>query len=172
MILQQGLTMDITTLEGPVRYGRGFAWWSDEDENPTHHLEESIATVIDALDQESYDLVVGHGQGAALTTSLLLENRISNHPKVGYVLNNPTELPEPTTLDVASSNLDDPSILMLTGMRDTVAPDGYAETIKETMSKAGATVKEIKHPKGHAIPIQNDETLRLTLEWIAENKKN
>lgn len=172
LLLKHGKRMEITVLEAPIRHGRGFAWWEHVDENDEklNGFEESADHVLQAVEAEPFDVVFGHGQGAALTTALLLQEKIKNHPNIGYILNNPSIPPESIDADAAPSfdDKDKPNILLLTGMRDTVTPESHSQTIKERMAKAGAQVKEIKHPKGHAVPIQDDATLRLALEWIVE----
>lgn len=172
MLLKHDLRLEITALQAPVPYGKGYAWWEDggNDDVVQDSYHKSVSHVLQEMEGQSFDLVVGHGQGAAMTTALLSENKIPNHPTIGYVLNNPS-IPPTGLEDVPSFDQENLPILMLTGMRDKVTPLTDPAEVKTKMTQAGATVTEIKHPKGHAVPIQNDETLRLTLQWVADTKQ-
>jgi len=109
---------------------------------------------------------VGHSQGAILLTALLAQQCIQSQPL--YILNG-VAWPNPYTAELESLQLDNTfRILMLCGDRDDMNPPEQAQRVQEALKKAGADVSVIHHPKGHAVP-QNNDILRCIEEWILEN---
>ena len=123
-----GLELQIHTITGPVRKGRGFAWWSMPPGVRSYNAETydsfdiSCTVVVDELYKQQqqqqqqqipqYDLILGFSQGAIMITALLALQKITQPPPpLGYVLiggawPNPytTELEESFSLDHEQNN--------------------------------------------------------------------
>ena len=120
--------------------------------------------VLQTLQQESFDVIVGHSQGAILLTALLAQRAISEQD---YILNG-VAWPNPFTDQLESISLsEDCRILLLCGERDEMNPPAQAQRVQQAFVKAGADVSVIHHPKGHAVPIEDDIVEQIR-NWILE----
>lgn len=141
-------------------------------------------------DGSSFDLVLGHSQGAILVASLLALQRVPYHPRLGYLMNG-VSLPNPykvqleaLRVNVGNYNNNDededddedddstktipPRALFLLGTNDQVTPNETGEQLRDAMQQSGIQVKSIYHPGGHAVP-DDDETVEKICQWITES---
>ncbi|KAL7563083.1 hypothetical protein ACA910_022576 [Epithemia clementina (nom. ined.)] len=122
------LDLQITSIDAPVRKGKGFAWWSmppgvrsftadhyeffDQSCDLVVQEYKSAAAAAAAAitpnekhqEPSHYDLILGFSQGAILATSLLALGKIQPHPRIGYILIGGA-WPNPFTKELETLNL-------------------------------------------------------------------
>jgi predicted esterase len=150
----------------------------------------SSSSTTTAIDEEGrdVDMVIGHSQGAILTTALLALEKIPNShsPRLGYILNgvawpNPftqqleslrlVRSPPPTATHASSKNN---RVLILIGRADSINPPQQAFRVQQALQAAGFDVTVMEHDGGHAVPIPSktrhntNETMRQIMDWIAQ----
>jgi predicted esterase len=158
---------------------------SELSSSPSSSSSSSSDSTTKTLDEEGrgavVDLVIGHSQGAILTTALLALEKIPTRlsPRLGYILNgvawpNPftqqleslrlIELSPPCPLSSssssssssnndASSSMNQNRVLILIGRADSINPPQQAFRVKEALHVAGFHVTVIEHDGGHAVPV-------------------
>jgi predicted esterase len=164
------IDLELTAIQAPAPKGDGYAWWSMPDgvrsftAERYDGFEESASAVLKAMQECDFDLVVGHSQGAILTTALLALNKIPRHPPRGYILNG-VAWPNPYTKELESLQLQE-SVLMIVGATDEMNPPKQAMRVKSALQQAGCLVTVVNHSGGHSVPVDMNETLETILQWI------
>lgn len=130
----------------------------------------------------NYDIVIGHSQGAILTTALLSTHKElwtdPTSPK-GFILNG-AAWPNPFGEDMEKmfkrvqqdpmkkSAL--PPMLFIMGKSDNINPIESAKRVIDAFKNAGFDVATIEHDGGHSIPYKNDDdsmrALGDVVDWI------
>jgi predicted esterase len=176
--------LDIYAAQGPCAGKKGFTWWTmppgvrSFQATAYAGFEQSTHVVETAWQQHEPDLVIGHSQGAILTTALLATQQIPPlHPSIGYILNG-VAWPNPYTAELDALQYESataPRVLLLIGERDGINPPGQARRVQEALKRAGARVTAIVHAGGHSLPIARgpgkEEAYNVTdhvFRWIQE----
>jgi len=176
------IKLEITSVQGHVPKEDGYAWWflppglRSSTADTYQGFDESCKLVADAFannnNGEAFDLVIGHSQGAILLASLLALGKIERHPRrVGYILNG-VAWPNPYTQELEALQImggDDsvpPRVLVLIGEKDAMNPPEQGERVANALRQAGCDVTTVVHPRGHAVPVQNDATWNAIQAWI------
>lgn len=178
---RDNLNVQITALTAPFSKGAGFAWWTippgvrSFTATEYEGFETSVALTLDTLQQQGpFDLILGHSQGAILLSALLALKRIPSHPKMGYILNG-VAVPNPfkselEQLQILPGGENDivPRVLFIVGENDRINPKTTAETVKTCMERAGLQVSACYHPRGHSVPVEDANVLRVLADWVLE----
>lgn len=191
------LDLEITAVQGHVPKDDGFAWWflppglRSSTATSYEGFDESCRLVMDAFktkrgvddNTKSFDLIVGHSQGAILLTALLALRKLEerHHPRVGYILNG-VACPNPYTeqlelLKIVAGSTDAaaaapaPRVLVIVGEKDAMNPPEQGERVARALKQAGYKVTTLYHPGGHAVPVQRGETWDAIQAWIIEGLK-
>jgi predicted esterase len=168
--------LEITAIEAPFSKGNGFAWWNmppgvrSFTATEYEGFDMSATKVLDAWNAQTFDLVLGHSQGAILIAALIALGRVPYYPAKGYVLNG-ASFPNPYTAQVGSlttESSDPPRVLFLMGENDKITPNETGEQLRDGFQNAGLAVSTIKHPGGHGFPGSPDETMKDIVDWILQ----
>lgn len=179
--LTQNIDLEFTAIQAPVVKENGYSWWSmppgvrSFTAEAYEGFEESTKKVLQTMQQQDppFDLVIGHSQGAILTTALLALNKIPQHPRGGYILNG-VAWPNPYTkeleaLRMAHDGAAAPRVLMIAGVNDKMNPLEQAMRVRSALEQAGCPLTFVSHQGGHSVPIEKDETLESILQWIGKS---
>ena len=162
--------------------GKGFAWWKlpagERSFTATEYpgFEESTEKILAAMNEQDdpFDLVMAHSQGAILTAALLALGRFPGHPRLGYILNG-VAWPNPYTNELEEltfTTKDEPShtprILLVTGEKDQINPPASQVKVQDALVAAGACVTSLQHSGGHGLPIRNVDAVDQLIGWIAK----
>jgi len=175
----ENIELEITAVQGHVPKDDGYAWWNLppglRSSTADHYdgFDESCKLVLDAFRDknnanETFDLIVGHSQGAILLTALLALDKIERHPTAGYILNG-VAWPNPYTEQLESLKISAdkaPRVLVLVGETDAMNPPEQGERVARALRDAGCDVTTVRHPRGHAVPVQRGETWDAIQAWI------
>ena len=75
--------------------------------------------------------------------------------------------PNPFTKQFESLKIiETPRVLLLVGEKDTMNPPDQGERVARALSDAGCDVTTVRHPRGHAVPVDRDETWDAIQAWI------
>jgi predicted esterase len=176
----KNMQLEITAVQGPFEKGPGYCWWtmppSVRSFNAKEYVgfEESATIVLDAWNNDDFDLVFGHSQGAILVAALLALKRAPYHPKRGYIMNG-VSFPNPYSDNFVALKVEDsthpPNILFILGRKDTTTPNSSGEQLRDGFAKAGFQVASCYHDGGHGIPQQDDsKSLSNVAMWIQNQK--
>ena len=173
-------TLEIKALNAPFAKGQGYAWWTmppgvrSFTAKEYQGFDESRGMVNEALSKSTFDLIVGHSQGAILLSALLAvdESIAKEHkPRLGFILNG-VAWPNPFTKQLESLKFspseDPPRILMVMGNQDRINPTEQAERVQQALERAGAQVSIIRHNGGHSLP-SDSETVQKILKWTVQS---
>eukprot|EP00522_Entomoneis_paludosa_P018876 CAMPEP_0172443444 /NCGR_PEP_ID=MMETSP1065-20121228/3707_1 /TAXON_ID=265537 /ORGANISM="Amphiprora paludosa, Strain CCMP125" /LENGTH=236 /DNA_ID=CAMNT_0013193683 /DNA_START=178 /DNA_END=888 /DNA_ORIENTATION=+ len=181
--------LQITTVTAPVPKGRGYAWWSmppnvrsyNATEYP--HFEKSSQLVLETLETDEYDYVVGFSQGAILITSLLAlqrlpttDNQNQKKPLLGCILMGGA-WPNPYTNELESLANDATTnpcrVLIVTGQHDAINPYPQSERVQSALQKGGHDVTLLPFDGGHVVPTvqYHPETVQDILTWMQEGRQ-
>jgi predicted esterase len=172
----QNIDLEITAIQAPCVKGNGYSWWSMPEgvrsftAETYDGFEESAEKFLETIQQQDppFDLIVGHSQGAILTTALLALNKIPQHPAAGYILNG-VAWPNPYTKELEALRMADaPRVLLIAGANDEMNPPEQAMRVQAALEHAGCALTVVAHQGGHSVPIEKDETLETILEWIVK----
>jgi predicted esterase len=177
--------LEITAVQAPFVKGKGFSWWNmppgirSFTATEYEGFEDSVAEALDvwsnnnninAQQQQPFDMVLGHSQGAILVAALITLGRIPYHPANGYILNG-VSFPNPYKAQVEALKVDDddaPRVLFLMGVNDKITPNSTGEQLRDGFQQAGLKVSTMKHPGGHGFPGNRDETMNDIVGWILQ----
>lgn len=171
-----GLELEITAIDAPKEKGKGYAWWlmppSVRSFNAKEYegFDDSADKVIETVKAADppFDLVIGHSQGAILTTALLALERFPSHPRLGYILNG-VAWPNPYTNELESLSLPGACrVLIVTGEADKINAPAQQERVQKTLDNAGCDVSVIRHGGGHSVPTQNGDAVEKIMEWVVQ----
>lgn len=179
---QSSLQLDITAVQGPFSKGSGYSWWNmppgvrSFNAKEYEGFEESATKVLDVWNNGTFDLVLGHSQGAILIASLLALGRAPYHPKQGYIFNG-VSFPNPYSQEISERIADVdakglfPCVLFVMGRNDRITPNSSGEQLRDGLAKVGFHVDSCYHDSGHGLPQENDpETLSAMAEWIERQR--
>jgi len=126
-----------------------------------------------------YDVVLGHSQGAILTSALWADNSFwegSGAPERprGVLLNgvawpNPySHLLERTGGGNATQGkgVEATKMMFVIGEKDDINPPEGAEKVKACYEKMGASIATVRHTGGHGVPVSNEVALMEMVKWI------
>jgi len=161
-----------------------YAWWTMSPGvrsfNADEYIgfDESASKVINAVfpnhdssttasKECSYDLILGHSQGAILLSALLATNIDLQRSNCSYILNgaawpNPydkalTSLSEEqNTTQHHEIMIKDTRMLFVMGKSDTINPIESAKQVHDCYQTAGVDVSIIYHEGGHSVPNGKD----------------
>ena len=151
--------------------GGGFSWWImppgvrsyNAMEYPGFETSAALVWNVYQQQQQSFDVIVAHSQGAILITALLaLEQFQHCHPPRGYVLNG-VAWPNPYTKQLQLLHCHDTDqdatsscaarILLVTGQQDRINPPETQAKVRTALEQAaGLHVHQIVHSGGHGLP--------------------
>lgn len=176
------IELEIIAIQAPFVKESGFSWWTmppgvrSFNAKEYTGFEDSAAKVLDVWENEKFDLVLGHSQGAILVGALLALNRTPYHPPRGYIMNG-VSFPNPYAEQLESLDLGDdgngaPKILFLLGKRDQIAPNPTGEELRDLLKKGGFDVTSCYHDGGHGFPEEDvgDKTMKTIAEWIMRSR--
>lgn len=166
------MKLEITSVQAPFPKGNGFAWWKmppgvrSYTASDYEGFEDSAHKVLAAMNAQTFDLVLGHSQGAILTSALLTLERIPYHPRRGYVLNG-VAFPNPFKSQLESLEIEDaPRVLFIMGLKDRINPNSTGEKLCVGLRTSGFRTSTIKHPGGHGFPGNFEKTINDIVGWI------
>jgi predicted esterase len=172
--------LEITALDAPFPKGNGFAWWTmppgvrSFTAEAYEGFETSASRVCQAWEasskqqQQPFDLVLGHSQGAILTAALIALKQTPYHPTKGYILNG-VACPNPYKEQLRSLKIDNkPRVLFVMGENDKINPMASAEEVRQGLEQAGMDVSIVKHPSGHSFPEDQQDTIQTITRWLLE----
>ena len=178
-LASKSIDLEITTVDGPFPKGQGFCWWNMPAGVRSYNAEEyegfdtSVSKVRSAWESQSFDIVLGHSQGAILIAALIAIGEHPYHPSKGYVLNgaaypNPY-MPQLKALKVRCDEAKPPPrVLCIIGQNDQVTSPSIQIELRNHLERADLTVSTIKHPGGHSFPSTQDETIAAIANWISQ----
>ena len=180
---RQRLELQVKAIQAPFAKGSGYAWWTMPPNVRSYNasayegFETSAKLVTEVLQQEPFDIILGHSQGAILLTALLALGRIDEHNlnKKSSILLNGVAWPNPYTvqLEKLKSPLKEVGrrqVLFLVGANDIINPPDQAIRVQESL-RAVCDVCVINHFGGHSVPVPTTradpaETLQKAAEWV------
>jgi predicted esterase len=172
-LLKKNVDMRINAISAPFRQGHGYAWWTMEEGKRSFNADEYIGyqesadRVLREFATSPPQLVVAHSQGAILMTSLLAQNAIQLHPKIGYIFNG-VAWPNPfgqKLFDLRLENETKPRALFVMGQMDTINPLESATQVRDRLEIGGFEVSTIVHDGGHSLPSDEESTIAIA-RWI------
>jgi predicted esterase len=179
MAAPQNIDLEFTAIQAHVEKENGYAWWSmppgvrSFTAESYDGFEISTEKVLQTMQQQDppFDLVVGHSQGAILTTALLALDKIPQHPRGGYILNG-VAWPNPYTREFQALRMAGgaaPRVLMIVGANDQMNPPEQAMRVRAALEQAGCALTVVSHQGGHSVPTEKYETLETILQWIGKS---
>ena len=167
-----------------------YAWWTMSPGVRSFNADEyigfdaSASNVMDALlpsesstsaAEYSYDLILGHSQGAILLSALLATNTELQRSNCAYILNG-AAWPNPyqkalTSLSEKSAQHEikkDTKMLFVMGKSDTINPIESAKQVHDSYQKAGLDVSIVYHEGGHSVPNGGDLDSERALKDICD----
>ena len=150
-------------------------------------FEQSADKVMTELlqQEQKYDFILGHSQGAILLSALLTSKAWAEKEKemnchlvhYGYIFNG-CAWPNPFTDEMERfqyENLStkeqqkEPQVLFVVGEKDRINPPEGAIRVRDTLLRGGMKeemVETLTHPGGHAVPVKNIDALEKMTNWI------
>ena len=119
-----------------------------------------------------YDVVLGHSQGAILTSALLSLHKELRRQDLRFILNG-VALPNPykdslESLKEGRSESSGPEVLFVMGKADKINPIESARVVHDAFQLANFDTNVVIHDGGHSVPFgKNEDSLR-ALEEIAD----
>lgn len=166
------VNLEITALDAPFPKGNGFAWWTMPPGVRSFTAEEyegfetSASRVCQVWEEQPFDFVLGHSQGAILTAALIALKRTPYHPTKGYILNG-VACPNPYKEQLHSLQIDDkPRVLFVMGENDRINPIASAQEVCQGLEQAGMDVSIVKHPSGHSFPEDQQDAIETIRKWL------
>eukprot|EP00984_Skeletonema_dohrnii_P021183 scaffold10511_cov146-Skeletonema_dohrnii-CCMP3373.AAC.1 len=168
-----------------------YAWWTMSPGVRSFNADEyigfdkSASNVMNAVfpnndssttaTECSYDLILGHSQGAILLSALLATNIDLQRSNCSYILNG-AAWPNPygkalTSLPVQQSQHEmkkDTQMLFVMGKSDNINPIESAKQVHDCYQAAGLDVSIVYHEGGHSVPIGGDVDSERALEDVCD----
>ena len=198
-LASKSIDLEITTVDGPFPRGKGtsnylslllfakwahcffegFCWWNMPTGVRSYNAEEyegfdtSASKVRSAWESQSFDIVLGHSQGAILIAALIAIGEYPYHPSLGYVLNgaaypNPY-MPQLKALKVRCDEAKPPPrVLCIIGQNDQITSSSIQIELRNHLERADLAVSTIEHPGGHSFPSTQDEAIAAIANWVSQ----
>ena len=174
----KSMELDITSIDGPFPKGNGFAWWNMPPGKRSYTAEEyegfeaSTSKVLSVWESNSFDIILGHSQGAILVAAIIALGLSPYHPSKGYVLNG-AAYPNPYMEQLKSLKIESdkrtppPRVLCIIGQNDQITGASIQIQLRNCLQDAGLDVSTIEHPGGHSFPTKEDETMAAVTSWFS-----
>mmetsp|Transcript_12609 Transcript_12609/g.29789 ORF Transcript_12609/g.29789 Transcript_12609/m.29789 type:complete len:277 (-) Transcript_12609:302-1132(-) len=183
-------TVEWHHLTGPFRLNEedaaaGHAWWTlrpgERSFNAKEYIgfDQSERVVMNELFLDSdvratkrYDVVLGHSQGAILTSALLTLHKELRQRDCRFILNG-VALPNPhkdslESLKEARTDSSGPEVLFVMGKADKINPIESARAVHDAFQVANFDTQVVTHEGGHSVPFGKDDDSLRALEEIAD----
>jgi len=158
----------ISVVQGHVEKDGGYAWWKlrpgERSFTATEYpgFDVSKDKVLTAM--QNCDVVLAHSQGAILVAALLACNE---YPCNRYILNG-VAWPNPFAKQMEHVQLQDCSVLVISGRQDRINPPEQANQVASALQKGGASTCILPHDAGHAVPWDNPQVMAEVKTWMEQ----
>ena len=170
------LQVDCQCIDAPIKGGK---WWDQLPHGSRSYealeyngYETSKDLVSKVCASQTFDVLIGHSQGAILIASMLINRDFENNrfpPKLLVVLNG-VAWPNPYKDNIQNLEaMDECKILFVIGNKDDINPIEGALKVKDAFQASGTNISTVFHPNGHSPPVNDQHAVKEIVAWIISN---